>query len=189
MRLDEELVDGPPRRRGSTEDGLALLPLRVDLHDEPLGRAGGRLAQDVDHGEHGHALDAGLVRRPGVRRMERVAPRRAHDVQLRLARLGAHRRLDDAPRALRCGEGRGASREERDVRGLRLVRGDAGSSVGECVRAVVALVRAQVENERPAVVGEVRLVYERVLERLPVDLVVVLREEERAARVAHLVDL
>ena len=69
----------------------------------------------------------------------------------------------------------GASCEERDVSGLRLVRDDGCRAVGQRVRAEGALVRAEIEDDGSAVVGEVRLVDERVLERFPVDLVVGVR--------------
>src|SRR5215211_9558851 len=86
--------------------------------------------------------------------------------------------MSDLPVRVTFAVSRGGTFEEFEVGGLLLERDDRASAVRKGVRAVVPLVRPEVEDDRSRVVGPVHVVRCDELERLPVDRVVVLGKED-----------
>ena len=153
MGLHEHLVDAAPRRGRRVENGGALGSLDVQLHDEPAlaGAQRRALLQDVCERDDLDGLDADLVLGESGRRLQRVAPRAAHHLELGAARGSVHRGTDELPAAVAGG----CPLEDGEVRGLGLVRDDRPRAVRRRVRGEVALVAADVEHDGVDVVGRV----------------------------------
>jgi hypothetical protein len=190
MGLDEQLAHAGPSVERRAEDRRALAALDVHLDDEPLGLAGvlASLCEDVLERDYLDRLAADLVVRERARRLERVPPRRAHDVEFGPLALGPDRGAPDLPVDVLSVPG-GRPVENREVHGLGLVRDESPRSPPHRVGRVVPLVRTDVHNDRVLVVRLVRLVDDDECERSEIDLEVVMRDEYRAVPVACLVDV
>ena len=177
--LDVDLCHVGPGRGRRAEDRGALLSLDVDLGDRARpARALGRMREDVGECVDPNALDAHLVLGPRVRRVHRMSPGGAHHVECGLAGLCADGGSGRLPH-LRTLEPRDRGLKVCSIRRLGLVRDDAACAVTKGVCAEVALVRAEIDHVRVSVVARVRIIHRHERERGPVDLVVVLRQEDR----------